>query len=138
VDEWLRVREEDGKASINYKLWQPRQAEKSTYCNEYESKITSPSDVKAILAALDFKQLIVVDKTRKSFQFEDSEISVDVIEGLGSFIEAEFNGAGEDKEAVARNLVDQLQRLGAKTGEQDYRGYPYRLLEKAGFFKQKS
>ena len=37
--------------------------------------------------ALDFKQIIVAEKTRNSFEYNNIIISIDSIENLGDFIE---------------------------------------------------
>ena len=41
VAEWLRLRDADGKYSINYKNWHFDKNGKSHYCDEFETKLES-------------------------------------------------------------------------------------------------
>ncbi len=44
------------------------------YCDEYETPIQSLEQLENILTALDMKTVVVVDKTRKIWNFKDYEI----------------------------------------------------------------
>src|SRR3989338_3367466 len=113
VKQWLRLRDSNGKYSINYKNWHYGQDGKSNYCDEFESKIENLEQLKKILTALDFKLLTVVDKERRSWQYKDYEISVDKLANIGDFVEIEYKGegAGDEKEITA-NMVKFLNDLG--------------------------
>jgi adenylate cyclase class 2 len=136
VDDWLRLRREaNGKCSINYKHWHQTETE-SFYCDEFESGVESPDNMRKILTALQFKPLVKVDKIRRAFELSDVEIAIDEVEGLGFFIEAEYYGSAADKAKIKGKLVAAIKNTGAKTGPEDARGYPYWLLEKIGFIKK--
>ena len=64
--EWLRLRQSDKGASITYKHFYPENAKVTDYCDEFETDISTPSSVEKIFAALDFQELVVVEKTRSS------------------------------------------------------------------------
>jgi adenylate cyclase class 2 len=135
VDDWLRLRSEDGgKHSINYKHWHQSETE-SFYCDESESEISSADDMRRILASLQFAPVIKVDKLRRAFRLGNAEIAVDEVDGLGFFIEVEHYGDGADKEKIKRDLIASIKKMGAKTGPEDHRGYPYHLLKQKGFIK---
>src|SRR3989344_8620990 len=79
VNEWLRLRDAEGHCSINYKNWHRTPEGKSTYCDEYETKIENLATVKKILSALNMKSLVIVNKIRKTWTYKDYEIAVDKV-----------------------------------------------------------
>jgi adenylate cyclase class 2 len=129
IYEWLRLRHSDRGDSVNYKNWRPR-----THCDEYESSISSLEDMELLLNALDIKPLITVDKVRKAWLYKDIEISMDIEKELGYFIELEHKGNIDNIDKARQELFSMLEELGAKTGEEDNRGYPYNLLIKKGLY----
>lgn len=128
--EWLRLRDEDGKYSINYKNWHYEEdLERSFYCDEYETKVEDSDKILKILKALDFKSLVKVDKIRKTWIYQDYEIDVDSVKGLGDFVEIEYIGQKEvDARKTTQEMVDFLKKLGCGRIRRDYMGYPARLL----------
>lgn len=132
VSEWLRVRETNNKSSINFKQWLPIGAKVQNQCNEYETVIEDVCAIKKILDLLDFKEIVVVSKTRNSWIYNDVEISIDCVEDLGVFIELEAIVNVSEEQIVSMHdfFNSILIKIGAKTGARDHRGYPYLLLEK--------
>jgi adenylate cyclase class 2 len=136
VNEWFRVRIAEGKAQINYKDFQPHNSKIKTHCTEYEANVDSEEQLSKILVAMDFAKLVDVKKTRKAWDYMDTEVSIDLVEGLGNYIEVEYKGKHTDVQIARDHLFEVLKMLGAKTGELDTRGYPYLVLEKHGLLKQ--
>lgn len=131
IYEWLRLRNSNGKCSFNYKDYSHE-----VYCDEYETEISSYEHLELILKAMNFKSLVVVDKHRKAYDFEDVEVSIDTVADLGGYIEIEYKGNNENIEEIRKHLFNILERISAKTGELDKKGYPYELLIKKGFVKK--
>ncbi len=133
VVEWLRLRNSKGKFSINYKNWITESDGTSNHCDEYETKIENIESMKNILKALNFKYLISVDKNRSAWDYKDYEISFDMVEGLGDFVEIEYKGKDiANPKEITDQMVTFLQNLECGEITRDFRGYPYLLLEKAG------
>jgi adenylate cyclase, class 2 len=132
VNEWFRIRLAEGKAQINYKDWLPHDTKAKTHCKEFEANVDSYEQLRQILDALNFSKLIDVKKTRKAWNYADVEVSIDLVEGLGEYIELEYKGRQTDVQLARDHLFKVLGELGAKTGELDRRGYPYLLLQKRG------
>ena len=132
VSEWLRVRETNNKCSLNFKQWLPIGAKIQNQCNEYETVAEDAFALKQILDALDFKKIIVVNKTRNSWVYDDVEISIDYVEDLGAFIELEaVHKVGEEQiGAVHLHFQNILAQIKAEVGDRNHRGYPYLLIEK--------
>ena len=132
VSEWFRVRETKNKCSLNFKQWLPIGAKVQNQCNEYETKIDDAYALRKILDLLDFKEIIVVNKTRNSWIYENVEISIDYVDSLGAFIELEAMDQVSEEEIflVHEHFNKILSHIKAEVGERDHRGYPYLLIEK--------
>ena len=128
VSEWLRLRDDDRGASINFKRWHPVEALIKTHADEYETPVRDLDALRHILQALDFQPLITVDKTRETWHLPEIEIAVDHVVDAGDFVEFEFKGhVGTVEEATAR-LQEFVDALDIRLGERVNRGYPHMLL----------
>lgn len=132
ISEWLRIRETNENCSINYKQWLPIGEKIQNHCNEYETIISDSIAMHKILEKLDFCRIVTVEKTRNSWVLDKTEISIDVVKGLGSFIELEALEILDYQEidGCFIHFSNILQNIGAETGPRDRRGYPYLLIEK--------
>ncbi|WP_439675813.1 class IV adenylate cyclase [Embleya sp. MST-111070] len=129
VSDWLRVRiEDDGRASLNFKRWLPLDATVKTHCDEYETSIADPEAVRRTLAALDFTELITVDKTRREWTTDDLAIGIDTVAGAGSYVEFEFKGEADSVEEATRHIDTFIEGLKSTLGDRVHRGYPHILL----------
>lgn len=130
VREWLRLRDSNGKYSINYKNFHYDENGKSLYCDEYESQIGDLNSLKKILEALNFKSLVAVDKIRKIWEYKDYEIALDSISGLGDFVEIEYIGKDEkvDPKKITQEMVGFLKNINCGKIKRNYVGYPFQLL----------
>lgn len=130
VAEWLRLRDADGRCSINYKNWHFDKNGKSHYCDEFETKLESMEQAKKILSALNLKSVVAVDKLRKIWTYKDYEIAVDSIKILGDFVEIEYVGKDENvsPEKVTGEMVDFLKKVGCGKITRNYVGYPFLML----------
>lgn len=132
VSEWLRLRESKKGYNLNYKKWHNSDGNKTVSCDEFETKIENIESLKKIFTSLNFKELIIVEKTRNTWNYKDTEIAIDDVKELGNFIEIEAKGNFASIEEAKKHLHSILKEIEAKTGEQDFEGYPYLLLKKKG------
>ena len=132
IVEWFRLRDSEGKFSINYKNWHHEEDGRTHYCDEYETKIEDIESLRKILLVLDFKFLIEVDKIRSVWMYEDYEISVDSVKELGDFIEIEYKGNTENviPSEITEEMINFLNEINCGEIKRDFKGYPYLLLEK--------
>ncbi len=131
--EWLRLRESQKGFSINYKHFYPENAKKTDYCDEFEAKIKNVEAVKKIFHNLDIKEAVIVEKVRTTWIFKEVEIVIDEVKNLGSYIELETTTHFENPQEGKKFLYKILEKLNAKVGEEDLRGYPFRILENKGY-----
>jgi predicted adenylyl cyclase CyaB len=106
---------------------------KTDYCEEFETKIDNVQSLMKIFESLNFRELVTVEKTRNGWIFEDVEIVIDNVKGLGFFIELEATTHFGDPKKGKEYMLSVLKKLNADVGEEDIRGYPFRLLEKQGY-----
>lgn len=136
IFEWLRIREfdKDGKniSILNYKNFGKDKKEDTIACKELETEFGNSETLKKIFDYLDISKVILVKKNRKNYKYKDVVISIDSVEGLGEFIEIEFEGLTENEEKAREYLEMMLKEIGANTGEPIFKGYPHLLLEKNG------
>lgn len=130
VKEWLRLRDTDGKYSINYKNWHFDESGKSQYCDEFETKIEDIEQVRKILSVLNFKSIVIVDKSRKAWAYKDYEVAVDSVKGLGDFVEIEYIGKDDKVEPkkITKEMINLLKKIGCGKIIRNYVGYPFLML----------
>jgi adenylate cyclase class 2 len=130
VTEWLRLRTTDNKQSVNYKNWHVDGDGSTNYCDEYETTVEDIAKIRQIFGALDFRPLVTVDKTRRSWLYQNYEVSLDSVKGLGDFVEIEYVGDTDNlnPKHVTDEMLQWLRGLDCGNLERDFRGYPYLLL----------
>lgn len=85
-----------------------------------------PDDAEDLFLRLGFERAMVVRKRRTVLELDDIEVSLDLVEGLGAFIELEL--VSDDLEGSERRLMALLSKLGLKGTER--RSYLELLIEK--------
>jgi adenylate cyclase class 2 len=86
-----RIRQKSGKISFDFKEIKRGQSgiDISAPINSIETGIK-------LLTALDFEEAFTVSKVRDLYKLKDFEICLDQVERLGSFVEIEWVGDGEN------------------------------------------
>lgn len=128
VKEWLRLRNQDGVFSINYKNFHFNAQGKSTESDELETQITDIDQMRRIFMMLNMKPITTVDKVRASWLYTDYEISADTVSGLGTFVEIEYKGIGSNSKKITDDMVHFLKGLKVGRIQRNYQGYPFLLL----------
>lgn len=129
IVEWLRLRDADGAASLNYKYWHKDEQHIAHHCDEYESKVDDIDQVRRILLALNFTSMVIVDKSRRAWNYKEYEVSIDTVQGIGEFVELEYKGndLNPDPKVIAGEMKSFLEGLHCGAVN-DQRGYPFHLL----------
>ena len=118
---------------MNYKHFYPENVKKTDYCDELEVRIDNADSMRKLFAGINIEEAVVVEKKRTTWMLEDVEIVIDEVKDLGSYIELEATGNFENPQEGKKYLHGVLGKLGAEVGEQDLRGYPFRILENKGY-----
>ena len=132
--EWLRIRTNPDKVFFEYDQSINKKEDGEQECaNEYETGISEPNEFRKILAFLDFKKVITVNKQREYWDCGNFEAALDNVEGLGNFIEVEAKGNFKNATKAKEECRKFLNSLGIKTeGNEIKTGYAVLLLEKTG------
>ncbi|ALL00845.1 Adenylate cyclase [Pyrodictium delaneyi] len=128
TDEALRLRIVGGKAELTYK-GPKRIVGGSKARAEYTTSVGDPAAATRILESLGFRPVVVVRKTRSYYRLGDVSVSLDRVEGLGCFLEAEYKGQGSAEQA-SQFIEEVLEKLGIATRKRIYKSYLELLLEK--------
>lgn len=129
IQEWFRLRDEGGTYSMNYKKWHYNTEGIGEYADEFETVIDDIESARKILAALDCTPLVRVDKLRKKWMWNDYEVALDKVKGLGDFVEIEHKGTeAVDPKKTAEAMVGFLKAHDCGKIELNNGGYPYLLL----------
>jgi adenylate cyclase class 2 len=107
-DEALRLRKVGEKTIITYKG--PKVSKITKARIEHETVVEDYASMKNILEGLGFIRSGVIEKERFIYSFNGMEISIDYVDGLGTFVEIEK--IGELKDEIEKELFNIAERLG--------------------------
>lgn len=115
----MRIRREKGGSKLTMKI----PLEVTLANHEIELDISDPEAMEVILMQLGYNQQIaMVEKTRRKTKWQDFEICVDAVVGLGDFVEVE-TFSDFDPTLVQEDLFLFLERLGIARENRVNRGY---------------
>ncbi len=106
TDEAFRIRVEDNKNILTYKG--PKLGKVTKTRIEKETDFYDLNAMKDILNSLGFSVVDEVVKTRIIYKINDTEICLDKIDGLGSFVELEKKGMDQGAEKELFKLAGEL------------------------------
>lgn len=105
--EWLRIRNENGKYIFNYK----KKIDNSHY-EKYDVLIDNFNNLNIILNTLGSKQIGTINKNRTIYIYKDKyEFSFDIVKDIGMFIEIELINKSNDFEKDFFDLLNLLKDL---------------------------
>lgn len=134
--EWLSIRRRGGKTILNYKHYYPENVAVTSHCDEFETEVGDPHQLKKLFDNLGFRSLITVRKERITYQYKNEfEVALDSVDDLGHFAEIEAIKSFGGVEVTRKALEEFARKLGLDATNQDLRGYPYLLMKKFGLIK---
>ncbi|WP_292491384.1 class IV adenylate cyclase [Methanoculleus sp. 10] len=127
TDEALRVRYDDAGATVTYKGPKVRVGSAKAR-EEFNLAVASGDTLEAILSRLGFQRAAGVSKTREFYEIGPVTVTLDDVEGLGSFVEIEIL-TEDGQEDAARRIGAIAKGLGVD-GPPIYTSYLEMLLSK--------
>ncbi len=123
-DKCLRIRKQKTGQSERYILTYkgPKEESNLKKRQELESEINDADSVHKLLTALGYKQILVVEKKRCLWQYENCEVALDRLRDLGDFVEIE----GPDE----KDIVNVQNILGLAESSHILKSYALLLKEK--------
>jgi adenylate cyclase class 2 len=107
TDEALRVRYDDTGVSVTYKGPKVRVGSAKAR-EEFNLAVASGETLEEILSRLGFRRAAVVSKVREFYEMEDVTVTLDDVEGLGTYIEIEI--LTEDAKEDAADRIGTMQK----------------------------
>ncbi len=123
---FLRIRESNGKFIFTLKS----NGENSLTKIEHETEVISKEGIEGILETLNYVPAVTTKKTRYITHYNNFEICVDNVEGLGDFIEVETITNEGDAEPIQDEMFSFLESLGVKKEDRVFDGYDILILKK--------
>ncbi|MDK2974696.1 MAG: adenylate cyclase, class 2 [Methanofollis sp.] len=106
TDEALRVRYEDDRCTVTYK-GQKQIGKGSRTREEFNVAVESGEIMEKILQRLGFRLSAEVRKHREEFALETAHVALDIVEGLGSFVEIEV--MAHEQVNDAEKLIERIK-----------------------------
>ncbi|MEK6976409.1 MAG: class IV adenylate cyclase [Candidatus Thermoplasmatota archaeon] len=117
LDAALRLRRVGARLELTYKG--PKQGGPTKA--RVEQTVGLATDPTALLASLGFTPAATLSKTRVPYHLGVVEVALDVVDGVGEFVEVEATGS--DREAATSLVEDALRRLGLHAEDREQRSY---------------
>jgi adenylate cyclase class 2 len=127
-DVYLRIRVKNNAKTI-FTLKKP--GSNDLDCTEHETEIASGEQMEQAILLMGYQKALHIDKTRITTKYDGSEICIDEVEGLGSFIEMETIAADGNAEEIQNTMFSFLETVGVKKENRVLVGYDTLLIEKA-------
>ena len=128
TDEALRIRDNGGRYELTYKGAKVKGTGAKAR-EEFNIDINSAKDLEEILLRLGFFKSSMVFKKREEYTYKDTTIALDIVEGLGEFIEIEVVTDDKDR---ALTLIDLVKAEIGISGENIRESYLEMLINKKG------
>jgi adenylate cyclase class 2 len=124
TDEALRLRRENERSRITYKG--PKLDQDTKMREEIELGVEDISLMGQVLQRVGFRPFLRVAKRRRVYELEEVHLCLDRVEGLGDYVELEYQG--DDLMRGRERIMDLKRQLGLEGNER--RSYLELLLEK--------
>lgn len=129
-DVFLRIRiQNDSKVILTAKKPMNKTTEQLVKY-EHEVVVDSAQEAQGILELMGYHKAVRVKKIRQKAIYEQYEICIDEIEGLGAFIELERMASQEEAKNIQQQMSAFLETLGVRPEDQVKKGYDILVLEK--------
>jgi adenylate cyclase class 2 len=128
-DVFLRIRVKDG-TKVLFTL--KKRGINDLDAIEHETEIASKDEMREAILLMGYQEAVRISKSRVTTRYNDCEICLDIVEGLGSFIEVEKLVTEGDSEQIQKDLYAFLFSIGIEESDKVHHGYDVLTLQKTG------
>ena len=126
INKLLRIRMSGNKKVLTFKTFN-----NNMYCEEYEVEIDNSNNLMKIFDSIGLKKTVEVKKERKIYNYLDKyEVSLDLVDNLGYYIEIEVIGTIKDYFEEYDNLLKNGRNLGLNLNNMEQKRYPQLMMDK--------
>ncbi|MFW6384597.1 MAG: class IV adenylate cyclase [Halodesulfurarchaeum sp.] len=114
TDEALRIREErplDRPPTFSLAYKGPKVDAESKTRREVEIDLPEPHRMSDVLESLGFSPVATVEKERERYALGACTVTLDTVDGLGTFVEAEAKSSQDSMERTRNEVFDVLRKL---------------------------
>ena len=137
--EFLRLRvQNDGRTLFAFK-YHPSKHQPGSIIDldsaplELELEVSSRETMEKILQLMEYKEAVRIKKVRRKAKYENWEICMDEVEGLGAFVEIEeLMEENDTVEEVRKRMEEFLAKLGVGSEDLLKNRYDVMMLQKNG------
>ncbi len=120
----IRIRRREDRAILTFKT---KSVGKDMAWQDMDIPLSDPDHMEDMLLSSGYVYVVLIDKVRDAFRYQDLEINVDQIRDLGTFVEIAYETivfvAGEKKEEVVGKMKRLLNDLGCDDDSIFEKGY---------------
>lgn len=129
VTEWLRLRQTREAVLITYKKAHYTTEGKLNFRDEFETIVGDIDQARKILLSLGYTPLVTVNKVRKIWRYQEYEVALDEVQGLGIFVEIEYKGEDpSNPKLITDQMIEFLRKVDCGEIKRHHSGYPYIML----------
>ncbi|MEA1963269.1 MAG: class IV adenylate cyclase [Patescibacteria group bacterium] len=131
LNECFRLRNQNGKAYITYKINHFDNNNKWVYADEYEAEVSDFDAIIKIIDCLGFKPLVKIENEKNVFLTKQYEIILEDVKDLGLFLEVEKLNVSDNEDIIKikKEIQNFIYSLGFKFKELNI-GKPELMLRK--------
>ena len=134
IDECFRLREQNDKTYITYKIDKFDDNNVWLYSDEYETEVKNKQQIINIINALGLKKLLVINNKKTSYTTNKYEIVIEEVDKLGNFMEVELcTNENVNVKEIKREIQAFINSLGLDVSEELHMGKPEMMLKKGLF-----
>ena len=134
IDECFRLREQNDKTYITYKIDKFDDNNIWLYSDEYETEVKNKQQIINIINALGLKKLLVINNKKTSYTTNKYEIVIEEVDKLGNFMEVELcTNENVNVKEIKREIQAFINSLGLDVSEELHMGKPEMMLKKGLF-----
>lgn len=124
----LRIRRgENGIAQLTFK---GKSKGDDTAWPDVDLPLSEPDALEKLLLENEYVRVVSIKKHRLRYAVDGLEVNLDIVEGLGTFIEIEARGGENERAEIEAMLVKKLVKFGVSDKEIVRKGYVTLMLEK--------
>lgn len=125
-NEALRIRVLGKKNILSYKKFYEKTDEIPAHSDEHEIEVNDIERMKLILSDLRIEEAFTLKKERSIYMYEGIEVSLDIVDNLGYFVELEIKNQ-EDIDGSLKVIDKLVNDFSINEDMRNYDGYAYLL-----------
>lgn len=136
IDECFRLREQNNKTYLTYKIDKFDDNNIWLYSDEYETEVENKKQIINIIKALGLKKLLIIKNNKTSYSTDKYEIVLEEVEKLGNFMEVELcTDEDVDIKETKKEIQTFIDSLGLNVSSELHMGKPEMMIRK-GIFEE--